>query len=63
MVKCEYTRCGGRGKRITSDKARRAAQVVIAVDGFQYRVCEGCADFMLRDLRREGRGDVRRVND
>ena len=61
MVACEYKRCGGKGKRVTSDRARRAAQVVIAVDGYRYKVCESCADIMFRDLRQTGH-DVCKVD-
>jgi hypothetical protein len=57
---CEYQRCGGRGHRKTD--VHRLARLTVTVDGVAYRVCEGCADLMLRDLRAQGR-NVERLSD
>ena len=48
---CEYGRCGGLGRREV--KRKRLARRVVTVDGKLWRVCEICADLLIRDARKE----------
>ena len=65
--KCEYGRCGGKGKRDVAPAAWRTARVRIVVDGRLMHVCESCADLLLRDrtkkTRRERAGQIQSAFD
>ncbi len=50
---CEYGRCGGLGRREV--KRKRLARLVVTVQGKLWRVCESCADLLIREVRKEGR--------
>ena len=52
-IYCEYGRCGGLGRREV--KRKRLARLVVTVDGKPWRVCESCADLLIREARKEGR--------
>ena len=41
-IKCEYKRCGGLGKRETSEKMRRYARTTVYINGQPLQVCESC---------------------
>lgn len=51
---CEYERCGGTGRRITSAAVRREAHIVVTIAGHVWRVCESCADLLIRDMTAQG---------
>jgi len=58
-MKCEYKRCGGNGKRETSEHVRRVARTTVYINGQAFQVCEHCADLVLRDVERRQR-EIRR---
>ncbi|HEV8264489.1 MAG TPA: hypothetical protein VGQ06_06030 [Gemmatimonadales bacterium] len=61
-IPCEHGRCGGLGRREV--KRKRLAQQTVRVGGRRWRVCESCADLLLRDVRAEGHPALReREND
>lgn len=58
-IKCEYKRCGGMGKRETSEKMRRYARTKVYINGQPLQVCESCADLVYRDVEQHQR-EIRR---
>src|SRR5262245_33362936 len=59
---CEYRRCGGLGRRET--RKRWAARVTLTVSSAtssrDWHVCEGCANLLMVDARRDGFDVVRK---
>ena len=50
-AECEYGCCGGLGRRLVAK--RRVVRVLVTVDGKTWRVCESCADLLIREARKE----------
>ena len=52
LAKCEYQRCGGLGTRLVAKP--RPAQIRLEIGLREWKVCESCADMLLRQARQEG---------
>ncbi len=51
---CEYRRCGGMGRRTTAEAVRREARVLVEIAERTWKVCESCADLLIRTKTAEG---------
>jgi len=58
---CEYGRCGGLGHREV--KCKRRARETVRIGSRMWRVCESCADLLLRDAGGDGYAPVRIRNE